>query len=191
MQPLYWNHSEWNTSLLNIEDTVCSHSDIELNPNLHLGLVPRPLSASCHFMGREGGDNGLEMRLETPLYKGQAVYPCTWPLRQCSCEHDWGGPECGPPANLAWAGMGKGGGHWSKAEGWEVHCSTPQGSMLRQTWTSSGLCHWLRCNFNMEYKGMPDYEKIISGTTLIRQCISSMAQTGQRMPIGSMWSSAQ
>ena len=38
---------------------------------------------------------------------------------------------------------------------------------------------------------MPDFEKIISGTTLIRQCISSMAQTGQRMPIGSMWSSAQ
>ena len=36
-------------------------------------------------------------------------YLCTWPLRQCSCEHDLGIPECGPPVNLAWAGTGKGG----------------------------------------------------------------------------------
>ncbi len=45
------NHSEWNTSLWNIEDTVCSHNDIELNPNLHLGLVPRPFSAILSFYG--------------------------------------------------------------------------------------------------------------------------------------------
>ena len=48
-------------------------------------------------------------------------------------------------------GMGwhRQGAHWSKAEGWEAHCSTPQGSMLPLRWTSLDLWHWLRCNFNM------------------------------------------